>query len=75
MPIFHGTQWDGELAVGNLAGAPRFRVVNLAAKLKRQISDANLTWLQVPPPCVCAMVCMAIWAGRWMFGWLGGRCA
>ena len=29
---------------------PEFRVANLAAKLKRQISNANLTWLQIPPP-------------------------
>eukprot|EP00670_Eutreptiella_braarudii_P024351 CAMPEP_0174350972 /NCGR_PEP_ID=MMETSP0811_2-20130205/8190_1 /TAXON_ID=73025 ORGANISM="Eutreptiella gymnastica-like, Strain CCMP1594" /NCGR_SAMPLE_ID=MMETSP0811_2 /ASSEMBLY_ACC=CAM_ASM_000667 /LENGTH=37 /DNA_ID= /DNA_START= /DNA_END= /DNA_ORIENTATION= len=34
------TRRDGELAAGNLVEVPRFRVVNLAAKVNRQFDLA-----------------------------------
>ena len=53
-----------KLAVVNLAEAPGFRVVNLAAKLKRQISHANLTWLPIPPPLFTSPTCSLARGGR-----------
>ena len=61
----------GELAVGKVAEAPGFRAVNLAAKLKRQISHAKFTAHQIPPGLW--MVAVISWWGLdgycWCYQW------